>query len=229
MSKNDKLNDLFEEWENDKEKYSSEEQKTRDGIIDEEKYDGQVRKVLIIAKEPNNERDNDYRDTMKPGDNDIDVKHGFCKRMAEWTCGLLKDFPPLEEIDGNERVYAMRRMAFMNIKKTSGKGQVDMVDIKTAAEKHVKYIQREIKIIAPTIIVAAFGRNEDILKVVFPDMEIKSSGYDVSIGTWGNMAIISFYHPSYRIPKSMSYALLKTVATSEPFTKLLPTTLNSQV
>ncbi len=67
MNKTDKLNQLFEEWENEVPEYKG--KFIKDGINDEELFRLSKIKVLFIAKEPNNPKQQagDFREWWKEG------------------------------------------------------------------------------------------------------------------------------------------------------------------
>ena len=113
----------------------------------------------------------------------------------------------------------MQSIAFMNIKKTGGGASADNTIIRKIADRHKHFIRREIELINPDIIIAGVGKTE-ILQIILQDIKFKNSGFDIWVAKHKGYKVIDFYHPSYRVPRAMSYALLKAVYESKVFQEL---------
>ena len=210
---NKELNALFSEW---KQKYPKYKGKfISDGIIDEDEYNLANKKILFIAKEANspNQSAGDFRTWWPKG-----VRDNFSYRLCEWAYGILKDFPPLEDMDKDRASY-IKKIAFMNLKKIGGGSTVDYKALSQVVTDEAQFIKRQIDIIRPQIIVGGVGR-EKYWTSIFNGIQFNPSKYDVKIARYGEYRIIHFYHPSYRVPRAMSYSLLEKVFNSEAFNKL---------
>ena len=215
-TKTEQLNELFDSWVQQFPKYKG--KFIKDGIIDENIYDLQKIKLLFITKEPNNpdQNDSDFRIWWSK-----EVKYSFSHRICEWAYGFQKGFPPIVEIpyDNEKRREIMKSIAFMNLKKSGGKASADYKEIERVLIEEKDLLLQEIFIINPNIIIGGLGKT-DYWKYLFPTVEFKDSGFDIKVARVGGWKLIDFYHPSYRVPRSMSYALLGAVSKSKVFTEL---------
>lgn len=213
MNKNNEIDKLFERWVIEFPQYKGKLYK--DGIVNEQEFEKQKVKLLFITKEPNDPEQNegDFREQLSK-----EVKASFFNRIAEWAYGLLNNFPPIIEITDDKKLDVMRKVAFMNIKKTGGKSSVNPDIIKETLKNEYIYIKREIDIISPHIIIGSIGYY-GWWRYLFPKIDFKDS-YDIKVAKGEKYRIINFYHPSYRIPRAMSYCLLKSVYNSEVFKNL---------
>ena len=113
----------------------------------------------------------------------------------------------------------MAKIAFMNIKKSGGGATADNDVIEETLKKEIKYIRDEINIISPDTIISGIG-NINYWKLIFPHIRFINSGFDIDVAKVNGFRIINFYHPSYRVPRSMSYSLLGRIYNSEIFKNL---------
>ena len=215
-SKTDQLNNLFTIWEKKHESYRSGFK--RDGIVDEYLFTKTKTKILYITKEPNDPKQSagDYREWWKEG-----VKYSFSHRIAEWSYGLLNNFPQYDDIRKNNKLIneSILKIAFMNIKKSGGTGSSNYDIIMEHLEMNKEYIKEEIQIIDPDIIITGITWKET-RKALFPNVVWKNSGYAVAIGRYNNAKVIDFYHPSSRTAPSASYSLLQNIVNSHNFKTL---------
>src|ERR1051325_1605895 len=118
ISKTEQLDTLFDEWEQSMPEYNGKFMK--DGIINEKEFENTKHKILFITKEPNrpNQEAGDFRVWWKD-----EVKYTFSYRLAEWSYGLLNNLPIFSEINTESRNSSIRKIAFMNIKKSGGGGK----------------------------------------------------------------------------------------------------------
>ena len=213
-SKTEQLNELFKEWQR-----RVPENIVKDGIVDEQLYKNALTKVLYITKEPNNPKQEagDFREWWKE-----EIKDAFSYRIAEWSYGILNDFPEYDEIWKNKDapLQAIHQIAFMNIKKVGGKGVSKFQAIMDHAKKYYDLIHREIEIIAPNIIILGVSFWEEIRNNLFPKVEWENSGYDIDIAKFKQTKVIDFYHPSSRTAPAAAYSLLQNIVNSEKFRKL---------
>ena len=228
MTKTERLNALFTEWKDQK---PAEEAKRMclDGIVCEERYDNTNPKILFILKEPNNPGPEkpgfDFRELWGDGE----VNHGFPKRLCEWAYGIWNGFPPLGQYDAlvissNIQSDTIRSIAFMNLKKVGGGGTADAGVIKAATEANLCFLQRQISIINPDVIIGGIG-DSSLWEMLFPDIgEFQPSGFDIKVAHLQRdtkvIRVIDFYHPAYRVPTAMKYCLLGRVFGSERYCEL---------
>ncbi len=217
MTKTEQLNQLFDRWIEQFPKYAG--KFNRDGIVNESIFEKQKLKLLFVAKEPNNpeqKKDEDFREWWLK-----EVKYSFSNRICEWAYGLLNNFPPLTSLSYNkkERTEVMKSIAFMNIKKSGGGATANQEEIVKILKDERGLLLEEINIIEPDIIIGGIG-NTNYWKILFPEIQFKESEFDIQVARVGRYKVIDFYHPSYRVPRAMSYSLLYAVSTSKVFSGL---------
>ena len=216
-SRTDSLNELFTRWENEFDEYSGKFKK--DGINNEDLFKLAKYKILYITKEPNNpnQAGGDYREWWKEG-----IKYGFSQRISEWSYGILNDFPPIDNFrrDSEKLLNALHSVAFMNIKKTGGKGNSNYKEMMRHLEMNIKNLHKQIDIIAPDIIITGIINWKDFRTKLFPNTKWIESGFSIAIGRSGKAKVIDFYHPSSRNAPAASYSLLQNVIQSKPFQQL---------
>jgi len=216
MTITEQLDKLFDIWVRRFPKYK--DTFVADGIIDEEVFIRQNLKVLFIAKEPNDpeQEGGDFRTWWRE-----EVKYSFSHRICEWAYGLLNHFPPIEKLpyENNQRIRIMRSIAFMNLKKNGGGANADHDTIQSVVETEREFILEEISIIKPNLIIGCVGHTR-IWDILFPGIKFLKSGFDIKVARFSSYKFIDFYHPSYRVPRAMSYCLLGRVFDSIVFKKL---------
>jgi len=222
-SKTKQLNQLFQDWEEAIPEYKG--HFVKDGIVNEDLYDNTIPKILFITKEPNNpeQEENDFRVWWED-----EIRYTFSHRIAEWSYGIIKNFPPYDQIKGSDdnKLEALHRVAFMNVKKSGGGGTAKHSELIKHIKMNQEFIHKEIGIIEPDIIILGLSTRE-IRGEVFPELKEKwmRSGYDIAINryeysTGGYAKMIDFYHPSARNGASASYSLLQNVIESSVFEDL---------
>ena len=216
-TKTERLNELFTEW---KRNIEEADRMCRDGIVCEKRYEKTDPQLLFVTKEPNLAVGPgfDFREwwSSEP------VQYGFSKRLCEWSYGVQNRFPPLSEFDqdkSNESA-AIRSISFMNLKKVGGSGSADPEVIRSYADRDKELLRRQIEIIDPDVIVGGIGRDSRLWSFLFPDIILQDCGFDIEVARVGRVRVIDFYHPSYPIPRAMSYSLLGRVFHSRIFTEL---------
>jgi len=219
MELTNKLNKLFEDWEYAIEDYKS--KFVRDGIINEAEWLPTTPKILFITKEANQygkQEAGDFRDDWR----NKYSKYPFAYRIAEWSFGLINNFPAFNIIIDHPSLYheMLQKVAFINIKKTGGIGTSDGKEIGMHFNQNQGFLNRQIEIIAPDIIFLCLSFNEYIRSGLFKGAVWKSSGYDINVASWNNIKLIDFYHPSARTAPAASYSLLQNVYRSKVFIDL---------
>ncbi len=213
-TKMERLNDLFLKW---REGYGAEAGRMcLDGIVCEKDYDNTDPKLLFVAKEPNTDGVFDFRKWWCE-----EVKYAFTKRLCEWTYGIRNGFPPLSDFDKDEgnKLAAIRSISFINLKKVGGSGSADSAKIQYTTERDRGFLRRQIDIVAPDVVVGGVG-DSGLWSVLFPDITLEDCGFDIRVARVGRIKVVDFYHPSYRIPRAMSYSLLGRVFQSDKFKAL---------
>jgi len=217
-SKTQQLNQLFYDWENKIPEYKG--HFVKDGINNEDLYNATIPKILFITKEPNNpnQEADDFREWWKE-----EIRFTFSHRIAEWAYGIINKFPPYDQIKGAEedKLDALHRISFMNVKKSGGKGISNQEEIRKHIEMNLKFIHEEIRIIQPEIIILGLSTYE-LRSKTFPELKDKwiESGYDIAIARYKYAKVIDFCHPSSRNGASASYSLLQNVINSPAFKRL---------
>ena len=215
-TKTERLNRLFKEWEENVSGYKG--KFIKDGIINEPFYISAPQKILFIAKEPNDpdQESWDFREWWNK-----EVKYPFSYHIAEWSYGLLNNFPPYDTIRATENaaLNAVKQIAFMNIKKIGGRGNSSCEEMMEHLRQNHKYVLEEIGIINPEIIITGLSW-EDLRTELFGNLEWQDSGYEIAIARFNNAKVLDFYHPSSRNAPAAAYSLLQNVVRSENFKRL---------
>ncbi|MEO6720770.1 MAG: hypothetical protein ABIN67_10390 [Ferruginibacter sp.] len=216
MDRNLKLNSLFNEWQNATPEYT--EQFIKDGVIDEEQFEEQKPKLLFITKEANasSNKSWDFRDNWHQ-----ELLYRFDYRIAEWAYGIQNNFPEFDSIYQNKNEYsnAIKKVAFMDVKKSSGGSQCDNGLLLQNIKENLSFLHRQIDIIEPDIIISSL-MDYDTVTMLFPGIEFKKSGYIRCVAKWRNYKIIDFYHPSSQTVPAASYSLLQNIYQSNAFKSL---------
>jgi len=221
MNKTSQLKDLFDQWENSDPTYQG--KFTRDGIIDESKFElPSGRKILIIAKEPNDPKHNlkDFRDWWKE-----ELKYAFSYRIAEWAFGIQNNFPTYTSIweTPDNGFAAIQRIAFINIKKIGGAGISNLKALETFLDQgqNLENNRKEINIIQPNLIILCLSWKE-LRNKLFPELydKWKDCGYEIPVAKWNDCKVIDFYHPSSRNAPAAAYSLLQNVIHSQVYQNL---------
>lgn len=209
------LNKLFDEWENTFADYKG--KFVKDGIINEQLYQSARTKILFVTKDPN---DPDQTSWDLANLLNQSLSGNFAVRLAEWSYGILNDFPPLRPLTDYEALHkALRSTAVINLKKIGGESQAKMDEIFAHTTQNKSFLQRQIKLISPDIIIGGVG-NTQIWTLLFDGINLAYSEYDILVGKWDNIKIIDYYHPSYQVPRAMSYSLLQNIFRCKTFTDL---------
>jgi len=220
MSASKALNALFTEWQRVCDMPANDFY--ADGIINESLYASSSSRLLVIAKEPN------ARNHDQTGDRSFvtewDSRKGryrFALRIGEWAHGILHDFPPFDVFKEEDKLDSLRKIAFMNVKKSGGVGSANRDDIYQLVCKHREFITEEIRIIDPDIILLGLSFDKRLATELFGPLDWQPSGYSIDVAPLGKARIIDFYHPSSRNVGAAAYSLLQNVIRSMTFRNLL--------
>jgi len=214
MNLKTELNRLFDEWERSNPEYSN--SFVRDGIVNEDQYKMAREKVLFLVKDANDP--NRTRWDLANILNDR-LSHNFPIRIAEWAYGILNGFPPIDSFRYEPLHDALKSVAVMNIKKIGGGAEAKSQEIALYARRDREFIQKQITLTSPTIIVGGI-KTVPIWSEFLDDVKFVRSSFDIRIAEWRGIKVIDYYHPSYRVPRAMSYSLLQNIVQSERFKNL---------
>jgi len=168
-----------------------------DGIIDEPAWETSRRKVLFLAKEPNEPCD-DLRLLWR--------QHTW-NTLDTWAYGLqnLERFriPGYAEALTSQG-SAFRSSAVVNLKKTPGGANANRELVREAVARDWTFIERELDIINPDTVVCCgtFGFIRDWLFKAEPAIE--SNAYEDCYRRQ-NAVWINHCHPSARFPRKLMY------------------------
>jgi len=194
-----------------------------DGIINEEIYDQTPQKILFIAKEPNasNHKKGNFSGFCDEWNNDR-PEYGFAMRIAEWAYGILNNFPIFSDLTVDMRYEYLKKIAFINCKKSGGGGTAGAVqEFNQLVTDQLDRIHYEIEIIKPEIVILCLSHSQYLRQLLFPhSTDWINSGYDVKIAKANNVKLIDFYHPSSRNVAPAAYSLLQNVMQSDKFQML---------
>lgn len=201
MKKNDQIDQLFKEM-CIKHPYLSIGFK-KDGIINEDLFDNQKKKVLFICKEPNDptQTEGDFRTWWQQ------KLYGIhAHRVGAWSHGILNGFPDIQNISRDDKMSGLSKIAYLNLKKIGGAGNSNISEICMYAKQIRHELIDQITIINPDIIIGGvssfkvwdslFGRSDMT--------EISETGF-----LWRNKHVLHFYHPSARKSNLFLYEELK--------------------
>jgi len=221
MSKMEQLRQLFDDWR--KTCKSPQNDFYEDGIINESLYESCApgHKILVIAKEPNaaNHDQNGDLSFVTEWDN-RKADYTFARVIAQWVYGIFHDFPPFDELQKDNIVENLRKISFMNVKKTGGRGSAVRDDIYDLVCTHKNFITKEIEIIDPDIIILGLSFDKKIIHQIFGPCDWQNSGYSIKAAKFGSSRVIDFYHPSSRNVPAASYSLLQNIVRSAAFMRL---------
>jgi hypothetical protein len=157
MTRTERLNELFSEWEASKSDYVG--NFCPDGIVDEECYEKAARRVLFVLKEPNAHHE-DSCDHARNFAQGRDKSNAAWRNLAYWSYGILRGFPLFSQVKGDPAYpQILYEIAVMNLKKTPGGSSAKKTEILRFAlgSSNQVFIRREFEIIAPQIIISCVG------------------------------------------------------------------------
>ena len=197
-------NDFLEDWAKNRNRSSF----LKDGIIDVKTYFSENTKVLFILKEanwPNGQGD------MKEYLKNPQLQGNWWKtwnNIARWTIALLDGTSYPKTITREYRATVLRRIAFINLKKEGGDNQADAVELIEAAKEDKEYINKQIEMYRPDIIICC-GKSGKSNATILRDYVLQDN-----ISEWKRLnnsvyyyllnqnnkqiPIVSFVHPQMR-------------------------------
>lgn len=199
-------------WDNFFDTWKNEEQIKNfceDGIINEEIYNRQTRRVLFILRDVNYGKDCDLRADLS---NAASLDGKTYNNVARWTIALLDHsgaYPA--NMPGTARVEQMQRVAVMNIKKGSGGPNANGDELLDAIDRDSEKIREEIVMCKPSIIIACGIGDPNtynlLTEYVLPDTNRSEKQLIGSIRSWryhlcevgsNTIPLVEFCHPNLR-------------------------------
>jgi len=220
-TKTKQLKELFENWkkaqieENEEHwqnktrgntTYISKRQFCEDGIINEDFFEKEPKKVLFISNEANDDyeahrnrietsRIKDFQEYYK----DKEIENEWGGKLRERVCALYKVI--IKDYDIPEHLVA-EKFAFMNINKRGGGKNIADENWKRGYENHIEeyckyyadYIKKEIEIIDPDIIIWLGAKSYDMNLHIKYLGAVKKEDGRVFIN---DIPVIRMWHTSY--------------------------------
>jgi hypothetical protein len=176
----------------------------RDGVISKESWDRSGTKVLFVLKETNEAKQNIVTAINRA----IEVKKSgwwrgkVLRRVGRWAYGLQNYdgvVPSLKDAKLNEK-NAVKSIAYINIRKTSGKARTNQKTFDAHASEFAPFVRRQVDLIKPDIVVLC-GTFNQFKRYVFPELKKVSERVHVNEG----VVFINAFHPAARRKSSMLY------------------------
>ncbi len=177
----------------------------KDGIVDYETYAQANRKILFVMKEVNQWDEGDLREMLIKG-----PKYQMWHTVARWAAGILREFPPFEEIDAYEIwVESIRSIATINLKKTSGQAAADISVINAFALMDRQLLLDQIQMINPDIIVAG-GTFDSLMWLLDLKVDSENPGSKAVFDHQRRITVVPWRHPS-RVNNRETYDGLREI------------------
>lgn len=184
-----------------------------DGVICEQEFLNARYKIVYILKEVNGGKSWDLRNFVYEGG-----RPQTWDNIARWTEGILsweKEFPWSEMETDNEqrRLRELKKIAAVNLKKTSGGHTSNNGEIYRAAVDHHDIIKEQIDLYKADFIICC-GAEYAFMDACYKDREVDWKM--TSRGIWyfrdGKSVVILFSHPEARVKDAyLFYALTDAV------------------
>lgn len=196
---------LFADWKSQREYKSF----TIDGVFDEEIYLKQKTKILYVLKEADWP---EYKGDLNLKEYLLSEKSKNYWRtwnnIARWTKGIIEGGEYQKYISKSDKTYWLKKIAFIELKKTTGSANSDDDEIAYYAKQDSKFIFKQIEMYSPDIIICCgrgTGKNADLLyDYVFPKVSLSNwkdpltkNKYNYYVVNLCNkdIPVISFVHP----------------------------------
>lgn len=193
--------DLFTAW---KAAIPRERHFNGDGIISKSNWDSCPAKVLFILKETNQAEQNIVSAINKAIDNSSSGwwRGKVLRRVGRWAYGLQTydgTVSPFKDAVLNEK-HALRSIAYINIKKTSGGAITNAKDFDAHAQKFAVFVRKQVNLIQPNIVVLC-GTYQPVKRHIFPELKKVSE----RVHTCKGIVFINAFHPAARKKGPMLY------------------------
>lgn len=182
-----------------------------DGCVNFEKYEHAKKKVLFLLKEPGSLNAKE----QYIGDKKIEkaIKEHWYKYIVEEEKNdkYYKNFKSMSEIIGAD----LKETALMNINKRGGyAGGTNDKKLKKYAEEYKEYIEKQIEILNPDIIISCIGKGKtkDVLFNIeddeWHDLLLKNKTIGLFKTQYNNAEVYGMYHPGYYAMSPENYRFL---------------------
>jgi len=144
------MNDIWRKWERHYQQLGITEDICKDGMLNEEVFRRQDRRILFVMKDTDQAPGIDLRDFLKDG-----PRYPMWHITARWAAAILRDFPGFDKIDDLAVMKdALSKVAVINLKKPTGGAAADIAVVNAYAHQDRDLLVEQIEAIRPTIIVA---------------------------------------------------------------------------
>ena len=182
----------------------------RDGVADESEYLSARYKILYVLKEVNGGESWDLRQFIREGGRPQtwDNIARWTEAILNWDTGQMSwnELDKSKEDNEQRRKNMLKKIAAINLKKTSGGYTADGKVISSAAKANKCIIRKQLDIYNPDIIVCC-GTDGDFVEACYSDAKIEWKS--TSRGIWyfihDGKVIISFTHPEARVKDAILY------------------------
>lgn len=185
-----------------------------DGVVSEMDYLSASKKILFVLKEVNGGNGWSLRDFLAEGG-----RAQTWNNISRWTNGILNldtdtSWKDLEVVNEEYRKQALRKIAAINLKKTSGKYVADDKEVNKAAERNSGILREQLDLYNPDIVVCC-GTAQGFVDFCCDEAKewlMTSRGIRYIKDEKNNRVIIEFSHPEARIKSAyLYYALIDAV------------------
>lgn len=212
---NQQLDALFDTWSNT---YPEAEKIYfhRDGIVCEDDFVVQPRRVVYVLPEPNDRGGAYYltygTDLRRLLSTELNRK-AFNRNIGRWTGLLIDGVTTYEDISAIQARRQCRRVAIVNLKKLPGGAKADYRKVAEHAQTHRTRLLAQLAIIAPAIVVACGDRVRHIfLETLLQHEHCVFTGprawYCTTQSPSMAFTLLETYHPSCRSDRKAHYRLL---------------------
>ncbi len=168
-----------------------------------ESYFSATPRLLFVLREPNNCRGGELLALLR-----TEAKYLAWRNVARWAAGIQRGFPPFSEVLPQQaQNEALRRIAAVNIKKSSGGSSSSLTEVHRYAVTAAALHRTQISLLRPDIIVAAGTiANLQAILALAPQ---ESGNYT---GVWEDgqqYTVVPWRHPSARGSARDSYLGLR--------------------
>ncbi len=178
-----------------------------DGVVNVDEYLNSSRKILWILKEVHSSGDEggwNLREALNTLKTEWGIESGWGKTFTPivyTTYGILnnKKWDEIPDIaDNPEIVDILKRIAFINVKKTAGESSANNEELVEAHKRNKQILLNQIETYNPDIIIC--GNTFWIIRgdILSPDYE-EFNNYPINVFKSNNRIIIDAYHPNSRI------------------------------
>jgi hypothetical protein len=187
------------------------------GVVDEEKYESNIPKLVCVLKEPNNKRKRPkwsipefLQQRVIKGSCGNNIFHMW-KVLGIWSYAIHNNFPDYNDINTVQiSAEGLRYIGMTNLKKSEGGGKANQKAIWEYSRNTIPLWKSELEIMNSNIILCCgtFGIVTSLLALSSFQTAV---GRCYSVWQHGNnhSLILSIYHPACRLNNAKLYTILK--------------------